>query len=746
MRKAKKTVSLVLAFLLAFTVFSAFPLSASAFTDGDYEYEVYYEYDDAGYEYPYAAITAYTGADTEIDIPEALGGYTVKEITGSAFLNNEITAVNIPATVAYLAEDAFFDCVKMTVLTVSADNEYLCSVDNVVYSKDMYSLILYPQANTTKDFVIPDGVGEVCCSFAYCSMLETITIPAGVEYFPAHNIYGCPNLREINVSSESENFSSENGILFDKEKRELLRYPQAKADSSCTVPDGVESIGSRAFRECKSLVSVTMPGSVASIGDAAFYSCESLNTINFPSHIGYIGSYAFEETAWMSNQPDGVVYAGNAAYEYKGEAATPIDLIIADGTTLICDSAFEACSFIKSVTIPESMEIIGYYAFAECSALASVVYNAADCSIDGSAFDGCTSLSSVTFGGSVKVVPDYAFTDCTALSQITVPDSVTYVGTDAFVNTPWYDGQPDGIVYAGKVAYTLKGDFSAVTDVAVKDGTITVADSLFEGCTISSVTLPDSIKYIGNNAFSDCAEMKSISLPTGLEKIGNCAFAGCAALTAVEIPPTVKELGYGAFSDCTAITDVTIPGSISNISDSTFSYCTGIKSVTVSDGVKSIDASAFRGCTDIAGVTVPDSLESIGESAFFGCVSLKSIFIPKSVTSIGENALGYYYDYELDAWSKVDGFMIGGYVGTEAKRYVNENGFRFDGVPTTVYGDLNGDGKITLSDAINAMKAGIQLAELDEQTIVNADINKDGKVGLFDALYIQELALMGSSE
>ncbi|MGN1112967.1 MAG: leucine-rich repeat protein [Acutalibacteraceae bacterium] len=745
MKKAKKTVSLILTLLIAASVFSAFPISASALSENGYEYEVYYEYDDSGNQYPYAAISSYTGTDTVINIPETLGGYSVKEILGSAFMNTEITSVNIPATVAYLDPSAFFDCVKMTSLTVSADSKYLCSVDNAVYSKDMHSLILYPQSKDTKDFVIPDSVGEVSCSFAFCSLLETITVPAGVEYFPAHSLYGCANLREINVSIDNEYFSSENGILFDKEGREILRYPQAKADASYTIPDGVEGIGSRAFSECQTIESVTIPDSIVSIGEFAFYACNNLNEIVFPSYLTYIGSYAFEETGWKDNLPDGVVYAGNVAYEYKGFSEQPIDLELTEGTTLICDSAFEALSFIQSVTIPESMESIGYFAFSECTGLTSVTFNAIDCALDASSFYGCSALTGVTFGGSVASVPDYAFSDCAALSQITVPDSVTRIGKNAFGNTAWYSAQPDGIVYAGKVAYTIKGDYSSVTDAAVNDGTVTIGDSLFEGYAISSVSLPDSVRYIGDNAFAECVNLGSITLPSGLETIGSGAFSGCTGLTAVDFPPTVTEIGFGAFSDCTEITEITVPGSVVSIGDSAFSYCTGLRSVTVSDGVVNISASAFRGCTGLESVVIPDSVESIGESAFYGCIALKNITIPKSVTSISEYALGYYYDYDIDQWSKVDGFTVSGYVGTAAKQYADDNGFNFETLPTTVYGDLNGDGEVNLNDAITAMKSGIELIELDEQSIINADMDKDGKVGLFDAITIQRLAVMSGT-
>ena len=188
--------------------------------------------------------------------------------------------------------------------------------------------------------------------------------------------------------------------------------------------------------------------------------------------------------------------------------------------------------------------------------------------------------------------------------------------------------------------------------------------------TITSITIPDSITRIEENAFSYCKNLASITVANGnttyhsagncliktqdkilvlgcknsvipadgsVTRIGKNAFAGCTGLSSITIPDSVTSIGPGSFAR-TGLTSVTIPDSVTSIGGSSFYDCTGLTSVTIGNGVTSIGSYAFYVCTGLTSVSIPDSVTSLGDYAFYGCTGLTSITIPDSVTSIGSSA------------------------------------------------------------------------------------------------------------
>lgn len=150
--------------------------------------------------------------------------------------------------------------------------------------------------------------------------------------------------------------------------------------------------------------------------------------------------------------------------------------------TSIGNSAFYKCSGLTSVTIPNSVTSIGYRAFS-----------------------GCSGLTSANIPNSVKTIGQEAFAGCSGLTSVTIPNSVTSIGNNAFYKTPWYNNQSDGVVYAGLVAYKYKGTMPANCEIILKEGTKSIADSAFEGCTkLTSVNIPNSVTSIGDGAFYNC--------------------------------------------------------------------------------------------------------------------------------------------------------------------------------------------------------------------------------------------------
>ena len=314
-----------------------------------------------------------------------------------------------------------------------------------------------------------------------------------------------------------------------------------------TIPDSVTNIGNSAFSGCTGLTSVTIPDSVTSIGDDVFKGCSGLTTMTIPNSVTSIGN-----------------------------------------------SAFSDCTGLTSVTIPDSVTSIGDYAFSGCIGLTSIIvyegntkyHSAGNCLIetatktlilgcetsviptDGSvtnigdsAFDGCKGLTSITIPISVTSIGDYAFRNCSGLTSVTIPNSVTSIGYGAFYNTAWYNNHPDGLVYAGKVAYKYKGTMPSNTSIVIKDGTLGIASFAFYGCSgLTSITIPNSVTNIGDSAFDDCKGLTSITIPNSVTSIGRCAFSWCSSLTSVTIPDSVASIGDFAFYNCSGLKTVFYAG------------------------------------------------------------------------------------------------------------------------------------------------------------------------------------------
>ena len=233
-----------------------------------------------------------------------------------------------------------------------------------------------------------------------------------------------------------------------------------------------------------------------------------------------------------------VAYKGTSSLQYSGEysgAITIPESVTYNGVTYsvtsIGEEAFYYCSGLTSVTIPSSVTSINDYAFSRCSG-----------------------LTSVTIGNSVTSIGEGAFYYCRRLTSVTIPSSVTSIGRSAFSETAWYNSQPDGLVYAGNVAYIYKGTMPDNTSITFKEGTVSIGYSAFSGCSgLTSVTIPNSVTSIGEWAFSGCSGLTSVTIPNSVTSIGSDAFSKCSGLTSVTIPNSVTSIGYGVFDGCSGL-------------------------------------------------------------------------------------------------------------------------------------------------------------------------------------------------
>ena len=561
----KKVISLFLSLAMLLAIISGMNLTAYAETYGDFEYS--YIEDDR------LSITGYNGSATNPEIPSAINGVSVTEIGESAFENctsltsvtipdsvtsigfcafyncKSLTSVTIPDSVTSISESAFEDCKSLTSATIPYSvtsigdyayhgcyfpSENFVNNSNVELDDSSKPTIVDTDAGgfCIKDNVLVNmrpayAIGEVTIpnsviifgysAFDSCESLISVTIPDSVTCIDDRTFSSCTSLTSIEVSGNNKNYSSIDGVLFNKNKSRLITYPAGKTDSKYVMPNSVISIDDDAFDSCINLKSVTIPNSVTSIDSGAFSNCISLTSIevsgnnkNYSSTDGVLFNkdkselitYPAGKTDSEYAIPNSVTSIGNYAFACSTNLTS---VSIPNSVTSIGYDTFEDCTSLTSVTIPDSVTSIGWDTFENCTSLASITIGNGITSIGLGAFSGCTSLTSVTIPDSVTSVGNSAFYDCTSLASVTIPNSVTSIDEHAFYNTAYYNDESNwdnGVLYISDCLIDTNYNFDSTTDYIIKDGTRIIADSVFSNCdNLISVTIPNSVKRLGDNAF-----------------------------------------------------------------------------------------------------------------------------------------------------------------------------------------------------------------------------------------------------
>lgn len=379
--------------------------------------------------------------------------------------------------------------------------------------------------------------------------------------------------------------------------------------------------------------------------------------------------------------------------------------------------AFEGCSNLTHITIPDIIKSIGNDAFKDCSSLTNIAIPNSVTSIGRHAFSECKSLTNITIPNSVTSIGQYAFRVCTNLTDIFLPESITSIGTGAFslcenlinINIPQkITSIEESVLYGCKSLTNITIPFGVTSiknmafggcenlkEIIFPENLTSIGSYAFQAChSLTTINIPNNITLIGDGAFSSCknlatfygkyastdnrclicgesliafapAKLSSYTIPENIIAIGENTFADCINLTNITIPKNVFLIESGAFLRCTGLTNVVIPDNVTSIGSAVFYGCTNLKNIAIGKGVKSIEFNTFKDCTSLAYITIPCNIISIEDFAFQNCTNLKEIYCtPTTPPTISEytfydaasNAVFYVPTISIDSYKTATGW------------------------------------------------------------------------------------------
>ena len=567
-----------------------------------------------------ATITAYNGYSSSLVIPTKIDGYTVTKIGDRAFANNtRLVMVVIPDSVTKVESFAFSNCTNLSKISLSKKLTDLCHH-----------------------------------AFENCTKLTEITIPKSLESCSGgfEGPFYHSGLNKVNF---------EEGIT----KIPQYLFSDATALETITIPDTVTLIGGEAFSDCTNLMQVVMPNSVTKVESFAFSNCTNLSKISLSKNLTDLCHHAFENCVKLteitipkslescSGGFEGPFYHSGLNKvnfeegitkipQYLFSDATALETItIPDTVTLIGGEAFSDCSALKNVTIPDSVTSIDYEAFNKCTSLETITIPDSVTEIGVKAFNGCKNLSSVTLSKGLVDVQWQAFGECTKLTSITIPKSLELCTNGHWGGAFYHSGLTSVKFEEGVKAIPdyLFADATALETIVIPDTVTSIGGGAFSKCSaLKNVTIPDSVTKIGSQAFNECISLKTLTIPERVKSLGDQSFYGCILLSAIKFPSLLTEIGNGMCGDCTSLVTVEMGDKITSIGDNAFQNCTSLKNITLSPETEYINSNAFSNCDSLESIVIPDKVTVIYHNAFSDCDKLLSVTLSKALKQIGESA------------------------------------------------------------------------------------------------------------
>ena len=411
---------------------------------------------------------------------------------------NIIRHISFPIGLTHIGNNAFAFCyfleeisIPNTVTSIGEFGFYNCaSLKSVIIPNNVTSIgdCAFEWCTSLNYFLLPDSITSLSSSIiGMCPSLTSVSIPDSVTNIDDSFSFGSGSLTTINVGYNNENYCSENGILFNKDKTKLILYPCGSNATSYVIPNTVTTIGNSAFHGAANLTSITIPNSVTSIGNNAFEGCLSLGAITLPESL--------------------------VSIDYAAFSMCPIESIIIPDSVLSMDDAFLWCPRLKTIDVGDSN--------ANYSSENGVLFNKDKTTL----FTYPIGKTDVSYSipSTVKTVNSCAFEGCSSLTAIDIPDSVTGIGDCAFRHTSLHTVSISEHVSSMETAFC---DINELTSIDVNPSNVRYFSEngvLFNksktylyqypaGNTRTTYTIPDSVKMMETNAFNGCRYLSEINV------------------------------------------------------------------------------------------------------------------------------------------------------------------------------------------------------------------------------------------
>lgn len=586
----------------------------------------------------YYLVSSYKSGITKAVIPSTYKGLPITGFWPSAFKNcSTLVSVDIRASIISIGSNSFSNCTSL-------------------------ESVKLPSSLT----MIKDS------AFAGCSSLRSFMIPENVATFSAEALKNCSSLENVYVDENNDYFCSENGVLYNKDKTSLVKWPAAKGGaltfaetttridnyafygcsfSSIIIPETVTDIGGDAFANCSNLLSVVIPSSVLTIGYEAFCGCSKLNGIVIPDNVTALNYQLFRDCTKLSSVilPSNLETIGNGVFS---RCFSLSNITLPESLTSIGDNAFESCTSLESIIIPSNVTNLGRQLFFGDFKLTTVVINANIEVLKMGTFSNCSALNSVTLPESITTIEAEAFYRCSNLKTFFVSKNISSINSTAFnycyslgkilvdedneffssINGALCDKEKTHIIIC---PWSFKGSLN------IPYGTTSINSSLLsQHSSLNAVYIPNSVSTISSSAFSSCTYLEVIYIPSSVTSIGNNAFSSCSNLISVLYGGTEEQwnnMQIGSGNDCITNAVIEYEMAITGFEDvdtTDCSYILASNNYVYNFINKDTSIYSFSFATQLPGLTI----KTLKDFAFENCSNLGSIVIPEGVIKIGRDS------------------------------------------------------------------------------------------------------------